>query len=539
MNHPGFEDGKTIVDILTMRAEKMPEALAYSIEGKRLSYRQLLGEVLKTAASLAASGLEKGDRCAIILPTGVDFIRLLYAAQLLGAVPVAINPGISPELILRRIGVAGCSLAFAEAPLLKNLKEAADTGSFPLSLKTPDEVRPSSIAAVPGYPEIHPADTAYLQFTSGTTGDIKAAVITHQNLMAHLHATAEFMSISESDIFAGWLPLFHDMGLVQFIFAPLHSGCPVYLLQPSILNLRKWFEIISRERCTITACPDFGYRLAARIVSPDGLDFSSLRIAKNGGEPVRLSTIETFEKRFSLSGIVRPAYGLAEATLSVTCLPCGEPLRVDERGNVSCGVPVGDTEIKIVDRKGRRLPAGETGEITIKGPQIFTGYFGDKKATGQSLKRGWFYTGDLGTLDRDGHLYILGRKRALIKRAGAMVVPREVEELVDRLDGVRFSAAVGFRPDAEENEEVIVVAEVRRGSEKTVEDLEHIAGGIMDVIKKGLGFPPFEIVLVSEKTIPRTPNGKIQYDRLRSLYSSGELARHGEILHGKCTAVKG
>jgi fatty-acyl-CoA synthase len=529
MNHPRFEDGKTIVDILYMRSKKMPEALAYSMEGEIVSYGRLFDEVSKTAASLADSGLKKNDRCALILPTGVDFIRLLYATQLLGAIPAAINPGLSPELIIRRLGVAGCSLAVAEAPLVKNLKKATDTGSFPLSLKTPDEIRSSSIATLPGYPEIYPADTAYLQFTSGTTGDIKAAVITHQNLMAHLHATAEFMAIKEGDVFAGWLPLYHDMGLVQFVFAPLHSGCTVYLLQPSILNLKKWLETISRERCTITACPDFGYRLAARIVNPDGLDLSCLRIAKNGGEPVRLSTIEIFEKRFGLSGIVRPAYGLAEATLSVTCLPCGEPLRADERGNVSCGVPVGDTKIKIVDRKGRRLLAGETGEIIIKGPQIFTGYFGDKKATAQSLKRGWFYTRDLGTLDRDGHLYILGRKRALIKRAGAMIVPREVEELVDRVDNVRFSAAVGFRPDVEGNEEVIVVAEVRRSNEKTVEDLEDIARDIMDVIKKGLGFPPFEIVLVSEKAIPRTPNGKIQYDRLRSLYSSGGLAQHEVI----------
>jgi fatty-acyl-CoA synthase len=523
----------TIIDILSLHAKHTPEALAYSVEGEGITYGRLLEEMLQTAMALADSDLKEGDRCAIILPTGIDFIRLLYAIQSLGAAPTAINPGLSTELILRRIQVAGCKLAIATGSTLENLKTTASPGFSPPPVKSPEEVRCSSACAIPGHSRTDLAGTAFLQFTSGTTGDTKAAIITHKNLMAHLRVTADFMRIKEGDVFVGWLPLYHDLGLVQFIFAPLYSGCPCYLIQPSILNLPKWLETISRERGTITACPDFGYRIAARIVNPKGIDLNTLRIAKNGGEPVRLSSIEQFERRFGLSGVVRPAYGLAEATLSVTCLAPGEPLRTDARGNLSCGLPIGDTKIKIVDQKGKKLSPGETGEILIKGPQIFTGYFDDEKATKKSLKNGWLYTGDLGTLDSDGHLYIFGRKRALIKRAGAMLVPREIEDLADRVNGIRFSAAVGFSPGREETEEVVVIAEVRARHEKTIDDLDTITLNIMNEIKKGLGFPPFEIVLVSESTIPRTPNGKIQYDKLRLLYSSGALAQQGVILHGK------
>ena len=523
----------TIMDILSLRAKHTPGSLAYSIEGESITYGRLLDEVLRTAMALADSGLKKGSRCALILPTGHDFIRLIYAIQSLGAVPTAVNPGLTPELILRRMQIIKCNLAVASGSTLENLKTAMRLESAPPTVKSPEEIRCSSTYAIPFPSKANLNDTAFLQFTSGTTGDTKAAVITHQNLMAHLRVTADFMGIKEGDIFVGWLPLYHDLGLVQFVFAPLYSGCLAYLIQPSILNLQKWLETISRERGTVTACPDFGYRIAARIINPQGLDLSALRIAKNGGEPVRFSTIELFERRFGLSGVVRPAYGLAEATLSVTCLAPGEPLRVDARGNLSCGLPYGNTEIKIVDRKSKRLSPGETGEILVRGPQIFAGYFGDERATRQSLKNGWLHTGDLGTLDKDGHLYIFGRKRALIKRAGAMVIPREIEELADSVNGVRFSAAVGFNPEGWGTEEVIVIAEVQRNHEKTIADLETIARNIMDKIKKGIGFSPFEIVLVSYRTIPRTPNGKIQYDKLRLLYATGDLARQGVILYGK------
>ncbi len=176
-------------------------------------------------------------------------------------------------------------------------------------------------------------------------------------------------------------------------------------------------------RATITGSPDFGYRIAARTIDPEGIDLRALRFATNGGEPARLGTIERFEQRFGLSRVVRPDYGLAEATLGFTSLAAGEPLRTDSAGNMSCGRPFDGLEIKIIDADGQTLSAGQPGDILVRGIPVFAGYFNDPISTQSVLRDGWLYTGDIGSLDEDGHLYVLGRKRALIKRAGVLIPP--------------------------------------------------------------------------------------------------------------------
>ncbi len=277
-------------------------------------------------------------------------------------------------------------------------------------------------------------------------------------------------------------------------------------------------------RATITGGPDFGYRIAARTVDPAGLDLSALRFATNGGEPARRSTIEHFEQRFGLSGVVRPGYGLAEATLGVTSLAAGEPLRTDDAGNLSCGRPFDGIEVKIVDAQGTTLPANRTGDILVRGVPVFSGYLNAETDTQQILCDGWLSTGDMGSLDDDGHLYVLGRSRALIKRAGAMIAPREIEEITDQIDGVRFSAAIGHRdPVRSGTEDVIVIAEVRTASFTSETSAPPLARVIASEVTRAIGFSPKEVVLVSPRTIPRTPSGKIQYDELQRLYLTGKL----------------
>ncbi len=304
------------------------------------------------------------------------------------------------------------------------------------------------------------------------------------------------------------------------MFGPLFFGCPVYLLQPSITSLQSWLETASRVRATITGGPDFGYRIAARTVDPAGLELSTLRFATNGGEPTRRSTIEHFEQRFGLSGVVRPGYGLAEATLGVTSLATGESLRTDNAGNLSCGRPFDGIEIKIVDAEGTTLPANRAGDILVRGTPVFSGYLNAPDV--QILCDGWLNTGDIGSLDDDGHLYVLGRSRALIKRAGAMIAPREIEEVADQIDGVRFSAAIGHSdPPQSGTEDVIVIAEVRAASPTSEEP--SLAKVIASEVTRAIGFSPREVVLVPPRTIPRTQSGKIQYDELQRLYRQGKL----------------
>ncbi|MBI2526212.1 MAG: AMP-binding protein [Candidatus Rokubacteria bacterium] len=516
----------TIVDVLRARAAESPQALAYSAERADITYAELLADAQGTAVALAARGVKAGDHCGLVLGTGIEFIRSFFAIQLLGGAPVAINPSFPAATALERLRQAGCRFALASGPTLEALWRANGGGCELVAVEALLDERPRRELRLPGPTG---ADTAYLQITSGTTGEPRAAAVPHRSLMACLELIATALSIRPDDVFVSWLPLHHDLGLVRFVCLPLFCGRPSHLITPAIRNLRGWLETISRVRGTITASPDFGFRIATRTVSTAGLNLESLRIATNGGEPVRLGTIEAFEAKFGLPGVVRPAYGLAEATLSVSCLLPGEPLRCDPRtGAVSCGRPYPGVQVEIVDATGAPVTPGEPGEIVVRSDVVFAGYFGDPASTAVTLRDGALHTGDVGLLDADGHLHVLGRSRALIKRAGAAIAPREVEEAVDRVAHVRFSAAVGIADEAlGGSETLVVVAEVQPEpglSPGTVTD------AIVLEVSRTLGFAPGDVILVTPRTIPRTHNGKIRYGELRRMIVDGELARAGSVL---------
>jgi acyl-CoA synthetase (AMP-forming)/AMP-acid ligase II len=321
-------------------------------------------------------------------------------------------------------------------------------------------------------------------------------------------------------VLVSWVPPWHDLGLVRFILGPVYCGAPCHLVQPAIRTIPLWLETASRVRATLLGAPDFAYRLAVRLAEPRGLDLSALRYATNGGEPVRRSTIIAFEERFGVPGVVRPGYGLAEATLGVTVLRPDEPLRVDDRGNVSCGRPFPEVEVRIAPE------AGDVGEILVRGPAVFAGYFEAEEATAEVLREGWLHTGDIGRLDADGHLYVLGRKRALLKRGGVPLAPRELEEAAQSVPGVRIAAAVGLPPSpAAATEEIVVAAEIDPAL-----SLPSLAEALVEAVEKAVGFAPDGVVLLAPRTLPRTANGKIRHRHLRDLLLAGDLERGGAVL---------
>lgn len=515
----------TIVEALFLRADRAPDGLAYAVGTDMLSYGALRRDVLRTAATLAARGLARGGRCAVILPTGLDFIRVLYAAQVLGAAPVAINPALPGESIVRRLRVTRAEVAVARRELLGRLREHLGSAAG-CRLAASEDLAGSSPPPARAVVAPRGDEPAFMQLTSGTTGEPRAAVILHRNLRASLEASRARLGIHPDDVLANWVPLHHDLGLVRFVFGALYFGTPCHLIQPSIANLGLWLETVSRVRATVTASPDFGYRLATRLVAPT-VDLSCLRVATDGGEPVRASTIYAFEQHFGIRGVVRPAYGLAEATLGVSSLAPGEACRLDHTGTVSCGRPYEGLAVRIVDDEGRDVPCGVPGQIVAQGEAVFAGYFDDEAASREALRDGWLQTGDVGTMDENGHLFVKGRARALIKRAGATIAPREIEEVVDGVAGVRFSAAVGIEPDgAAGTEDVVVVAEIKTGAAAGRKVAERID---RDVVR-AVGARPGLILLVSAGSIPRTANGKIRYEALSRLVSEGELEARGAIL---------
>lgn len=497
----------TTIAAIRMQARETPDALAFEFEGEETVWGEFERDARRLACGLRSLGVRPGDRCAIVLPTSLDLIRVLLAVQWLRACPAIINPDLPRELLARRIARIGFSWVVVPdgVPI-----EETEGGPRIVTRSNAEAVADGELDEEPGSD-----DVAFLQITSGTTGDPRVAVILQRNLNAYMRSV--WAELTPTEVIVSWVPLHHDMGLVIGAFASIFTGRPSHLLAPSLRNLRKWLETIDRVKGSYTCGPDFAYRVAALIVDPRGLDLGSLRVAVSGGEPVKLGTIRLFEEKFGLDGVVRPGYGLAETTLGVARMLPGEPLDTLD-GQVTCGGLRSGLEVRIVDADGRELAPREKGEILVRGEQVFSGYLDDDEATRAVVRDGWLHTGDLGALDEQGRLYVFGRIRAMIKRAGSTIAPREIEEIVDEIPGVRGSSAVGVPTDEGTERVVIVVEQSGNG-----EDADEIRRSIAERVRAAMGFPPDEIIVAPPRTIPRTASGKIQYGELRELVMSGRL----------------
>jgi acyl-CoA synthetase (AMP-forming)/AMP-acid ligase II len=372
-------------------------------------------------------------------------------------------------------------------------------------------------------------DLAFLQYTSGSTGHPRGVMLTHANVVSTIHFMAEGAGITVDDRVVSWLPLYHDMGLIGCAFTPPLLGTPIWLLPPDLRNPRQWLSLVTEIRATFTVSPDFGYRNCVRNVrDTTGLDLRSLKSALSGAEPVRLSTIEAFESHFGLKRIISPCYGLAEATLAVAIWPRGVPLRRDPSGRfLSVGQPCRGVSVRILaplDEGTGERAVGVEGEICVKSPGVMKGYYNNPEATAKVLMPGgWLRTGDLGLLDAEGYLFVTGRLKDLIILGGQNVVPADIEEVVDRVNGVRYSAAVGIDSERTGTQRLHVVAEVR--SEDTApDDFHDLIREITSRVHRAIGHRPARVILVRSSTIPKTSSGKIQHSRLAQMIQDDSIA---------------
>jgi acyl-CoA synthetase (AMP-forming)/AMP-acid ligase II len=494
-------DVPTLAAVLRFRAGSSPNSTAFVESGVQLTYGELEDDAQRLGSALAAAGAAAGDRVALALPSGLDFVRAFFALQRIGAIPCAFDPSVPAPTLVRRAGRVRPRLLLFGGSHEAGLAQAAQTPGLDL---VGLDALPVGTGPLPA-----PSDDldaiAFLQPTSGTSGEPRAAVVRQRNVMASLCASRELLEPGARDVLVGWVPPWHDLGLLRFVLGPVYFGVPCHVVAPAVRTIPQWLSTIAEVRGTITGAPDFAYRLATRLVDPRGLDLSSLRFATNGGEPVRASTIAAFEARFSLHDVVRAGYGLAEATLGVSCVRAGEAMRIDARGNVSCGRPMAGVDVRIDALSG-------AGEILVQSPAVFAGYFEDEEATRTVLQGGWLRTGDVGALDDDGQLFVLGRKRAMLKRGGIPLAPRELEEIAQTVPGVRIAAAVGL-PAAVDGltEEIVVVVEVDAG----VPGRERLAALVSSAVERALGFAPERVVTLEPRSIPLTANGKVRHDVLR------------------------
>jgi len=469
-------------EALLRRAAANSGSLAYTFGEEQLTFGELADRASARGCALQGRGIGHGDRVAIVMTPGPALLEVFWALQLIGAVPCIVNPAMPSGTVAHRVERVRPKVILTDTL-------ADEIGAGRRALREPD---------------VEAEDLAYLQLTSGTSGEPRAAMVTQRNVIAFVSARGGQGQIADDDVLVSWLPPWHDFGLVRFIITPVYNGVGCHLLEPTIRSIPEWLYTISRVRGTVTGGPDMAYRLAVRMADPARVDLASLRIASNGAEPVRWSTIERFEAHFDAPGRLLPGYGLAEATLSVAVHQPGEERIVDARGNVSCGRPIPGLEV----RAGVDLDHPE--EIRVQGDTVFAGYLDAPEDTARALRGDWLHTGDSGYLDDAGRLFVLGRRDGMLKRAGGVVAPRELEEAAEQVEGVRIAAAASVPPSGDSDPVIVVAVEARLDQFSA----EAISAEVSRRVVAAVGFAPGRVVVVPPRTIPRTDNGKVRHGLL-------------------------
>jgi acyl carrier protein len=555
-------EAQTLVEALAYHVERQPDRLTVVLHDEhgetRLTYRALWEGAARYALKLCEAGLAPGQTVAIMLPTGQDYLFCFYGTLLAGGIPVPLYPPVRLTTIedhmTRHVGI----LKSCGATLMVTVPEAK-----PLAWLLRAQVESLRGVLVPAdFPgetsEFAPvrasgAQIAFLQYTSGSTGQPKGVVLTHANLLANVRAMGEGARATPQDVFVSWLPLYHDMGLIGGCFATMVLGFPVVLMSPLAFLSRPsaWLRAIHRHGGTISGGPNFAYELCLRRIQEsemEGVDLSSWRFAFNGAEPVSPETLRAFEEKFSRFGfrknVLSPVYGLAEASVGLAFTPPGEPWTFDvldrerlardgeavpaREGDpapvkvVACGRVLAEHDLRIVDAAGLELPDRAEGQLQFKGASATSGYYRNPEATRGLFDGDWVNTGDRAYLS-DGTLYITGREKDVIIRGGRNISPYELEEAVGDLEGVRRGcvAVFGSMDRASGTERVVVLAETR-SEEAAVHDA--LRRKINDLALSLLGGPVDDIVLAPPHTVPKTSSGKIRRVAARDYYERGPSA---------------
>jgi fatty-acyl-CoA synthase len=520
-------------------------------------FSELVAESQRRARILAHEGVRHGERVAIVLPEGDEFVLSFLGCAIAGAVPVPIFP----RATFKATGdyeatvahIVGASRALRVLCMAQNraLVDGARPHMAPgVQIANVEELFDPARDAETELPVVAPDDLCFLQFTSGSTGRPKGVIVTHRNLIANTRAFLgpDGLDRRDSDVGVSWLPLYHDMGLIGFVLGPLVMDIPVVLLPTASFarGPRVWLETIAAHKGTITYAPNFAYALAVkRLKAKDAasLDLSSLRVAGCGAEPIHADTLREFAAalapaRFDACALL-PSYGMAESTLAITFHQRGEPLRTDRVDPValrdgralpstaadalevvSCGAPFAGHDLRIVRSDGSPAPEREVGEVWVSGPSVSPGYYENPEATLAGFGTdGVLRTGDLGYL-AGGDLYVCGRMKDLIIIRGANYHPQDLEWAVSELPGVRRGNVVAFSVQRGGEERLVICAEC------TSTDAAGVRERVSARINEAFGLGVYEVVAVSVGTLPKTSSGKVQRSKTRALYEGAELERH-------------
>ena len=556
---PAPDQIETLNAVLAWHAQRQPERIHLILLDEtgieqRLSYGELMRRALAVAAGLQARAIVLGDAVALMLPTHIDFFPCLLGIQLAGAVPVPIYPPARPTQLEDHLRRHAGILANAEARLLITSQELAlPAGLLRGLVEGLDGIALSqellACTAQASLPPVRGDQLALLQYTSGSTGNPKGVTLTHAQLLANIRAMARAAAVRGDDVFVSWLPLYHDMGLICAWLSSLVQAIPFVVMSPLafLASPQRWLQAISDYHGTLSGAPNFAYELCLRRI-PDaalaGIDLSGWRIAFNGAEPVNPDTMERFAARFAACGLkpqaLAPVYGLAECAVGL-CFTRERGLHIDRivrqafstRGEavpapaddahalrfVACGQPLPGYEIRVVDETGTELPERREGRLQFRGPSATSGYWNNSEATAALLREGWLETGDRAYL-AGGELYLTGRAKDMVIKAGRNIYPQEVEEAVGRLPGVRPGcvAVFGSADPISGTERLVIAAETRLSEPQAQAALRE---SIQQTVLALLGLPADEVVLSTAPVVLKTSSGKVRRAASRALFEQG------------------
>lgn len=551
----------TLIDILD--ANRDVERAIHYLEGehdrRQVPFATHHRNVLGILAHLQAAGAQPGDKMIVFLNNNQAFIEGFWAALAGGIVAVPLAVGISDEhrhKLLRIARKLGNPLIYTDRRNLERIGAfAATVGESDTFARLErraalvDHMGDLSRAGTPVRPSAD--DTAFIQFSSGSTSSPKGIVLTHRNLIANLRSTTQAAHFSSADVSLSWMPLTHDMGLIGkhiFMFANRIENH----LMPTELFIRRpllWTKFASETRATILSSPNFGYRHFLKVLDDrtlENTDLSSVRLIFNGAEPISVELCDEFMQRMAPYGLpptaMFPVYGLAEATLAMTFPVAGSrytPRRFDRHrlnpgaeaglagdGDVNplvlmnVGRPLPGSDVRIAATDGAPLTDGAVGRILIRGDNVTKGYFEDPDSTARAIDpQGWLDTGDLGVM-RDGDLYVTGRAKEIIFVNGQNYFPHDLEAIAQNASGLELGkvVAAGCRPSGAEGDELTFFI-LHRG---TLEEFLPVAQDVTRLVNEHAGLEVAHVVPV--KRIPKTTSGKIQRVALEEAFVAGEYA---------------
>ena len=535
------------------------------------SYTALERASARYGGALQALGLQKGDRVALILPAAEDFVLCFFGAMRAGIIPVPIYPPLGlgqlqGYLDNTRHIVAKCGArALVTTSQIKRMLGTVQSACPSLEQVVAVEAIRESLELLKPV-KLTGDDIAFLQFTSGSTSRPKGVTLTHANLMANVKCiTHDGLHMSGDDVGVSWLPLYHDMGLIGFVLAPVLYRTPIVFLPPLLFLKRpvSWLQAMTRHKGTISFGPNFAYALCVKRIRErelERIDLSSWRVAGCGAEPIRPETLEAFAESFAKVGFsksaILPSYGMAESSLAIsftelsagmkTLSVDGETLWAenvaklvpDDREGavrlVSCGRKFEGHDIGVFAPEDAEsaspLAEDRVGELRIKGPSVMKAYWQDDERTREAFAGTWLKTGDLGLLHQ-GHVFICGRSKEVIIVNGRNYYPQDIEWEASLVDGVRKGNVIAFgaRDNTERDRERVVLAFEVQDANKLLEpkelvlDKQPLVSAVRKAVLDGMNLSLDDVVPLAPGVLPKTSSGKLQRAKTRELYESGAL----------------